>query len=197
MTKLLLIRHGTNDLVGKAIAGRAPRVSLNDEGKRQAFALAEGLSNERIDRIFSSPLERAFETAEFLAKPRGLNIQISEAFLEVSFGDWTGMSLEALGPLPLWKQWNTFRSACRVPNGETILEVQSRVVRFILDLSHEHNGQTIALCGHADPIKSVIFHFMGAPLDFLNRLEISPASVTTLEIFEDAVRLASINRTFY
>ena len=78
MTKFLLIRHGTNDLVGKAIAGRAAGIRLNEEGRRQASLLAAGLAAETIQRIFSSPLERAIETAEYLAKPRGLNIQIAE-----------------------------------------------------------------------------------------------------------------------
>ncbi|MBA4148467.1 MAG: histidine phosphatase family protein [Verrucomicrobia bacterium] len=197
MTQFLLIRHATNDLVDKAIAGRASGVHLNDEGRRQASRLADALADEHINRIISSPLERAFETAEFLAKPRGLNIQVSDALHEVSFGDWTGKTLEELAPLPGWKTWNTFRSACQIPNGEIISGVQARMVRLILELATQCEGETIALCGHGDPIKTALFHFLGAPLDFLHRLEISPASVSTLEMFDDAVRVASINQTFY
>jgi broad specificity phosphatase PhoE len=197
MTKFLLIRHGTNDLVGKAIAGRAVGVHLNQEGRKQASLLAEELAQEQIDHIFSSPLERAYETAEFLAKPRGLNIRIAEALQEVDFGDWTGKTLDELAPLTDWKIWNTFRSKCRIPNGEVITEVQARMVRFILDAAQKYKDSNIALCGHGDPIKTVLFNFLGAPLDFLLRLEINPASVSVLEVFDSDVRVQSINRTAY
>ncbi|MFN7141340.1 MAG: histidine phosphatase family protein, partial [Limisphaerales bacterium] len=150
-----------------------------------------------IDHIFSSPLERALETAEFLAKPRGLTIEITEQIHEVGFGDWTGKSLEELSGIPNWKTWNLFRSACRIPNGEVIIEVQARMVRFLLETAEIHKGKTVAVCCHGDPIKTALFYFLGAPLDLLLRLEICPASVSTLEIFDDTARVLEINRVYY
>ncbi|MBV8267425.1 MAG: histidine phosphatase family protein, partial [Planctomycetaceae bacterium] len=91
MTTFYLIRHALTDLVDKALAARAPGVSLNATGRRQAERLAERLAREPIRRIFTGPLERARETAAPLALRLGLEPIVSDALDEVAFGDWTGM----------------------------------------------------------------------------------------------------------
>ena len=75
---LLLIRHATNDWVGKRLAGWTPGVHLNEEGVAQARALADRLAERRIDHVYASPLERAQETAAIVAEPHGLPVQTLE-----------------------------------------------------------------------------------------------------------------------
>src|ERR1700757_3718886 len=96
MTTFYLIRHAANDYFNKAIAGRKSGVGLNREGQRQAAGLAGRLAREPIGLIFSSPLERAVETAVPLAQRLGLDIQVSDALNEIDFGDWTNLTFEQL-----------------------------------------------------------------------------------------------------
>src|SRR5436305_11011237 len=93
MATFFLIRHGANDLLDRAIAGRLPGVHLNAHGRQQAERLAERLAQEPIRRIYSSPLERARETAQPLADRLGLEMRIAPELNEIDFGDWAGQAL--------------------------------------------------------------------------------------------------------
>jgi len=195
MTTFYLIRHGENDLVGEAIAGRSPGVHLNATGHKQAERLAEHLSRLRIDHLFSSPLERARETAEPLARKLGLEINISQALIEIDFGDWTRKSLHELNQLETWRKWNTFRSNGRIPKGESMLEAQTRLVSEIQRLRGQYPDQSLALFSHGDPLRSIIVYYLGMPLDLLLRLELSPASITIFTLDDWNVRFQCINQT--
>src|SRR5688572_15370535 len=151
-----LIRHGSNDYLAKGLlAGRLANVHLNDQGRAEANRLAETLAPSGIQRIFSSPLERAYQTAEPTAKRLGLKIETAPEILEIDFGDWTGKSIRCLDRDPAWQNFNLYRSGTRIPNGETMLEAQSRMVSFLEKLWRENIHQTVALFSHGDPIKSV------------------------------------------
>jgi len=140
-TLFLLIRHGLTDMIGKRITGRLPGVSINTEGEEQARRLVR----LQADAIFSSPLERAIQTATPLAEHLGLRIQIDDAFSEVDFGDWSGMTIRELQALPEWKLFIQSRSSFRVPGGELLLDVQSRVVDALASLATLHPEKTVAV----------------------------------------------------
>lgn len=195
MTRFLLIRHATNNTVGKRFAGRIAGVHLNEEGQAQAQQLAERLSFLRIDAIYSSPLERAVETAEPLAARLGLQPVTCADFLELELGAWTGTTFEDLAHDPHFKLFNTFRSCTRVPGGELMLEAQARMIGGLQRLALQHRNQTVAVFGHADPIKAAIAYYAGIPLDLFQRLEISPASVSIVEVYEETARLLLLNHT--
>jgi probable phosphoglycerate mutase len=193
MTTFYLIRHASNDFFQHTLVGRNPGVHLNEIGRRETERLAERLAGEGIQKFFSSPMERCCETAEPLAGKCNLNVEISAALNEVDFGDWAGRTFVELDQLERWKQWNTFRSAARTPNGETMFEVQNRVVGFVEKLSRECAGQRIALVSHGDPIRAVILYFLGTPLEFIRRIEISPASVSILAISDWEAQIRCLN----
>ncbi len=193
MTTVLLIRHAENDLVGHAIAGRKPGIHLNATGRAQAERLAERLEHEGIEHIASSPLERTRETAEPLARRLRLQIEFSEALKEIDFGEWTGKAISELDQLAEWTQWNTWRSLGRIPKGESILEVQGRIVGEIERLRRRFTGQKIAVFSHGDPLRAAITYYLGMPIDMLLRLEVSSASVTTFSINDWNVRFEGIN----
>jgi broad specificity phosphatase PhoE len=194
MALFYLIRHGENDLVGRGIAGRRPGTHLNAAGQAQAERLARHLSTFPIHHLFSSPMERARETAEPLARALGLPVEICEALNEIDFGDWTGKTFAELELQPAWKQWKTLRSLSRIPNGESMLEVQGRVVGELERLRRRYPDQHLALFSHGDPLRSAIAHYLGLPLDLAQRLEISPASVTVLSLGDWGVKLEGLNR---
>jgi broad specificity phosphatase PhoE len=197
MTKILLIRHALTESVGKYISGRAPGVFLNEEGKRQALMLANKLKRIAIDAIYSSPLERTLETAETIAKSHQLLCKVSCHFQEIDFGDWTNCTIEELKNNKQFRLFNSYRSVTRIPGGETISEAQIRMIKGIELIREQHHEQTIAIISHMDMIRSAIAFYAGIPLDMFHRLEISPASVSILEMFEDTARLLLVNDTGY
>jgi probable phosphoglycerate mutase len=197
MTTFLLIRHALCDPVGRFIAGRQQGIPLNAAGRQQAQRLAERLRSTPLDAIYSSPLERALETARAIAEARRVQIQTVEAWNEVDFGEWTGRSLAELDQLPEWQRFNTFRSSTSIPGGETMAEVLGRVLRELDRLRDVHPAPTacVAVVSHGDVLRSLVAHTLGTPLDLFQRLEISPASVSTLEITERGPRLLLLNST--
>jgi broad specificity phosphatase PhoE len=196
MPVFYLIRHGTNDLLPHTLAGRMPGVHLNEAGRRQAEQLAAGLQAEGIQRIYSSPLERCRETAEPLADKLGLRIEFSDALLEVDFGQWTGQRIAELEPREDWRQWNLFRSGSRAPAGETMLDVQARMVAFVNRLRDEFPEQRIAVVGHADPLRTLVLHYLGVPSEFIRRIDMSPASATVLAVDRWDAQLRCLNLRF-
>src|SRR3954453_15450483 len=126
MTKFLLIRHATTNTVGKKLSGRLAGVHLNEQGLKQAQHLAERLANIPIAAIYSSPLERAIETAEPVAKTHQLETIIQQDFIEIDFGEWTNRSIEELRNQKEFQLFYTFRSVTRIPGGELTLETQAR-----------------------------------------------------------------------
>jgi probable phosphomutase (TIGR03848 family) len=194
MTTIYLIRHATNDTIGRSIAGRVPGVSLNTEGRQQAERLAVRLAKEPIEIIVSSPLDRAVETAVPLAKRLGQDVQISEALTELDYGDWTKQKLEQLEAVPKWRQWNSFRSGHRIPNGEMMVEVQARMVGEIQRLRTQYPEQGIAIFSHGDPIRTVIAYYLGVPLDLFQRIEINPAAVSIILLDDYAPKIMCLNR---
>jgi broad specificity phosphatase PhoE len=195
MTTFFLIRHATNDLVGWKLAGRAPEVHLNPEGRLQADRLADFLSRRSIDQVYCSPLERARETARPLCDRLGLEAQIAMELHEIDYGDWMGKAVADLDANPLWKRYNSFRSGTRAPGGELMLEAQVRVVRFMQRLGGEFPGQTLALVSHGDIVRAAVLYYFGAPIDCYNRLEISPASISQIRIGELGPQILGINQT--
>ena len=190
-----LVRHGTNDYLAKhLLAGRLANVHLNEQGRAEAARLATALSTFGIQRIFSSPLERAVQTAEPTARLLGLEIEIAQEILEINFGDWTGRSIRDLDADPAWRNFNLYRSGTRIPNGENMLEAQTRMVAFLEKLQRENPKQTIAIFSHGDPIKSIFAYYLGIPLDLFTRIEISPASFSILRLESWGAQVIAINR---
>ncbi|HEU4643002.1 MAG TPA: histidine phosphatase family protein [Gemmatimonadaceae bacterium] len=193
MTTFLLIRHAAIDAHGRAIAGRAPGVSLNAEGRSQARALAASLRGATVDAVYSSPLERAWETAHTIAEALGLQAQLSPSLQEIDFGEWTGRAFAELDQAPDWQRFNAFRSGTRVPGGEHMLEAQARAVGEIDRLRRRHAGGTVVVVSHGDILRAIVAWYIGLPLDLFQRLEIGPASTSTLEVTEDGARLLLLN----
>ena len=195
MTRFLLIRHAEHAMGMRTLAGRTPEVPLSSEGYRQADVLAERLGKLKIDALYSSPILRCGETAERIALPHGLEITTAEELIEIDFGDWQGRTVESLEPENDWRRFNAFRSGVQAPGGELYLAVQLRVVRLMLDLRTRHEGETVALVSHADPLRAALLHFLGIPMDLFLRLEISPASVSVLTLDKWGPRVLGVNHT--
>jgi len=196
MTTFLLMRHGETDAIGKLVMGWNPGWHLNANGRSQAERLAGRLAKRPIRAIYTSSLERAVETAEIVGRPHRLSPCPDAEFGEVRFGEWEGMKLEDLPKSERFRHYNAFRSVVRPPGGgETMIEVQARMVRGLERLMNAHPDETVGVVSHGDPLRSVLAYFLGTPLDLLLRFEISPASLSVLEVEESGARVLCMNLT--
>lgn len=189
----LLIRHADTAAIGQVLWGRKPGLSLSDAGTAQARRLATRLRWVPLAAIYASPRERAQQTARPLALVHRLPIVEAGELDEVDFGDWSGLRFEELDARPDWRGFNSDRASAHAPNGERLAGVQSRIVSKLSRLSSEHGDDTVALVSHAEVIRSAILHYLGMPLDAFGRIEVSPASVTTLALQGGRATFLSIN----
>ncbi len=194
MPTLFLIRHGENDYLAKdRLAGHIPGIHLNERGHEQAVELARTLGRLPIKAIYSSPLERAVETAEPLAQSLGLGIQLRPDLTDTDVGEWEGRSWKALGRTKIWKVIQQTPSQFQFPGGETFIQCQKRVIHALDAIAGAHGDELIAVVFHADPIKLAVAHYLGQPLDNFQRLTAHTGSVTILKIDGSAVKLLALN----
>ena len=183
MTRFFLIRHAQCDGVGRILWGRKPNVHLNDDGKSAARALADRVAQDRVHAIYSSPMERALETADEIAQRSKLAwINISQPLNELDYGDWTGQTIESLECDPVWQQFNTVRTRTPIPGGESILSAQTRVVDELKRLSLWHADESVAIVSHADVIKAAFAYFTNLDLNQLHQIQVPPCSIIRLEL---------------
>lgn len=197
MPLLLLIRHGENDFVktGK-LPGKSPGIHLNERGQRQAAALGEALKDVPLKAIYSSPLERAMETATPIANACKLEIIPEPDLMDTDVGSWQGKSLKVLRLTKAWSIVQSAPSRFRFPDGESFVESQARYVSALERIIKKHNKpkDILAVVFHADPIKLVVSHFLGLPLDHFQRLSCDTASLTALYVSEAGANLLKLNQ---
>ncbi|MBI4928099.1 MAG: histidine phosphatase family protein [Anaerolineae bacterium] len=196
MTTLLLIRHGENDTIGKKLAGRMAGVHLNEKGQAQAAALVPALEKAPIKAIYSSPLERAQETAVPLAQALALPVQTAPGLVEIAFGEWTGRSMKDLRRLKAWKAVQNEPATFRFPGGETFAEAQARAAGELRSIAERHPDELVACFTHADVIRLVTAHFLDVPLNSFQRLGADTASITVVHLGKDGrVAVPRVNQT--
>ncbi len=197
MTEILLIRHAENEWVqtGK-LAGRMPGVHLNDYGKAQAAALGERLHDVKLYALYSSPMERARETAEAIAAhhPK-LTIQTLEGVNEMQFGAWQGQEIRTLARRKMWRAVQGIPSRAHIPEGETFRQAQARAVDAIEWLAQQHPRERVAVASHSDIIKLIMAHYLGMHLDHFQRLRVATASISTLHLGPFHAIAAGLNDT--
>lgn len=195
--QLMLVRHAKNDWVGERLAGWTPGVHLNDKGRQQAKALGARLAHLPITAIYSSPLERAVETAQAIAAHHNLKVRVLEAIGETRFGEWTGASLKELSKTELWPVVQVYPSGARFPGGESLRETQARTVAALDALRDAYTEKTdvVVVVSHADVIKAAVAHYVGLHLDLFQRLVISPASLSVVQFSKSGPRLVCLNDT--
>ena len=194
MTTFFLIRHAQCDGVGQVLWGRTADVHLNEEGRTAAWLLADRVTEHRLDAIYSSPLDRAVETAEKIARRSGIDsVNISEPLNELDFGDWTGASVASLEGDPVWQDFNTVRDRTPIPGGESILDVQARIADELKRLALKHENGAVAIVSHADVIRMALAYFIGLDLNRVQQIDIAPCSVTMLQLQGTYAQATAVN----
>lgn len=195
-TLVLLVRHGTTPTTGKVLPGRARGLRLAESGKQQAERAAQRIAElGKIGAVYSSPLERARDTAAPISRALRKPIRVDRGLLECDFGSWTGHSLARLMKKSEWTTVQRAPSAFRFPDGESFVEMQTRMVVTLDKIRKRHPGQTVVCVSHADPIKAVIAHAMGTPLDLFQRIVISTCSISAVLYTDTAPIVLAVNTT--
>ena len=194
MTVFYLLRHGEHSLQGKLVAGRTPGISLSQRGQGEAEAAAERLADAGIAAIYASPLERAQETAAIIGGRLDLPVATHGDLNELDFGDWTGLTFDAVRQDPRWPAWASHRSLSCIPGGETMREVQRRMVETLMELRALHPEGGVVLASHGDPIRAALCFCLGMPLDFYGRIEVGTGSLSTVRIADAGICVTAINR---
>ena len=192
MTVFHLLRHGEHNVQGKICAGRMPGVVLSEHGRGEVEGAARRLADLDISAIYASPLERTRETADIVSRRLSLPVTILDDLAELDFGEWTGKTFDEVRKDPRWPMWASHRSLSCIPGGETMREVQRRVVEALLDLQTRHPEETVAIVSHGDVIRAALLFALGMPLDHYNRIEVGQGSISTLRIDSGGFRVTSL-----
>jgi len=192
-TIVLLIRHGQTPTTGHVLPGRAPGLHLAPRGHEQARDVSSRLEGLDLQAVYSSPMERAQETAAPTVAAQEQELLIDDGLIECDFGQWTGEKLTELNKLPAWKEVQNSPSTFRFPDGESFVEMQERMVEAVTDIAQRHPGEVIAAFSHADTIKAAVAHFVGTPLDSFQKIHIDTASVSAVEFGKEHTRMLLTN----
>jgi broad specificity phosphatase PhoE/ribonuclease HI len=190
-TTLLLVRHGlTPHTAAKRFSGglKGANPGLSDEGRAQVRATADWLAPvaEGVDAVVASPVRRTLESAEIIAERLGRSVEAEPRFAEMEFGRWDGLTFAEVveRDKPGLDGWLGSLKT-RPPGGESFREVEQRVLAGLDELLRAHPGKTVVVVSHVTPIKTLVARALGAPLEAVFRMELSPASVTVLSFWPE------------
>ena len=197
MMRLILVRHGQTEWnAGGRYQGQS-NVALSDTGRKQARFLAERFPVRQLDAIYTSDLDRAKETAECVGKRLGLTVCPAEAFRELSFGDWEGLTYQEISsrwPEEAEKLF-TAPDELVIPHGETFQDLQKRALDKIYSLYEKHIDQTVAVFAHGAINKTILAGLMHIPLHYLWSLRQDNTAVNILRLDDGYVMVELINST--
>jgi probable phosphoglycerate mutase len=187
-----LVRHGHHALLAGVLCGRMPGVELDELGCRQMASCLQCILPAPT-AIQSSPQRRALQSASILARHLGIVVEIVAAVDEIDVGGWTGRAFDELNKDPDWQRWNHRRGSSRPPRGESMRELQRRVVQHLQQLRDDPGDGTILIVSHAEPIRAALLHYANIPLDDFLSIAVDPASVSTLCFDRRGVHISRIN----
>lgn len=195
ITRLYLIRHGETEENQRGILVGSTDVPLNDNGRSQSTALAELVRTLPVDLIFSSPLQRAVETA-ILAFGKDARIITDSSLQEFHFGEWEGLHFTEISKRypELWKTWIHDWEHTNIPEAEAFAAFVQRVLFFSSTILRNHQGQNVAIVSHGGWIRALLgHHFSGSAGMGYWKFKVENATVTEVEFAGDLPILTRFN----
>lgn len=198
MTKIILVRHGQTEWNRvERFRGRAD-IPLNETGLAQAEATGLRVAAEwQPTAIYSSPLSRAIQTAEAIARNFSLEVQRYPGLIDIDYGEWQGLSPDEARqrwPAEL-DAWYNAPEKARIPGGESLEELRTRAMSTVNELAASHPGQTIGLIGHTVINRIILLGVLGLGNERFWRLRQEPCAINVFEAEADDFTLASLNDT--
>jgi len=179
---VLIVRHGqTHFNVEGRLPGQLPGVGLTDEGRRQAHQAAVALSALPLSAIVTSPLERARDTAEIIARGWALPLRLDPRLMDTDVGAWSGQKIEDVAKNdPNWKAF-TEHPTDPPPGVESLAAVQTRAVAAVeAALGDPATGDYLVVVAHADVVKLIIAQYTSVSIDGVRFMSIANASISAL-----------------
>jgi len=197
VTRLLLARHGQTAWNAERRYQGQRDVPLDQEGRLQADALARRLSDEPIDAIYASDLQRAWETAEAIAGLHGLAVQPEPRLREIAFGDWEGLTtgeIEEASPGSI-VAWRDDPRHSPPPGGECLDQVMGRVGAAVADIAADHQDETVLVVAHGGTLRVLLCLALDLPPEALWRFRFDAASLSQVDLYESGSTLSILNDT--
>jgi len=198
MTEIILARHGeTKWNVEEVFRGRMD-VELNETGIKQAQLLAGHLKDTRIEAVFSSPLKRALKTAEEVASPHRLEVQVSPGLNDLDFGEWQGIPLPEVKEKykDLFREWADSPGTVVLPGGEGLDNVTARAMALVNMVVAEYKG-TVVLVSHRVVNKVLVLALLGLDNSHFWNIRQDTCAITTFNYVNGRFVLAVHNDTSY
>ncbi|MBT9177557.1 MAG: Phosphoserine phosphatase 1 [Firmicutes bacterium] len=187
MLTVLLVRHGETDHNKNNIMQGHLDVPLNDTGRAQAKHLARHLASRyRIEHIYSSPLLRAFSTAEIIAAKQQCPITAAAELRELDVGLWQGLTLDEgrLSHPTVWEKLHADTLYTRRPSGESYWDLYQRTTTWLASILPHHSLGTICLVTHGGCVRTLLAHALSAPpelFSFASALTVDNTGLTVLQ----------------
>lgn len=197
VTKVYLVRHGQTEW-NKSLRFRGRiDISLNEGGCREAEAIAEAMKDKDIDAIFASPLRRSIETAQPAAKLLGLEIVPDPGFIDISYGDWEGLTSNTVKERykDQYTQWKESPDLVRFPGGENLQEVRERSFRAFKGVVGENSGRSILIIPHRVINKVLICAILGISNSHFWKIKQDTGCINLIEYSRDGFILSAMNDT--
>lgn len=163
MTSIYLVRHGQTAWNKEEIFRGKTDIPLDETGLRQAELAAKYFEGMEIHRIYSSPLSRAWETAQKIAQLHNLKVEPLEGIIDLSFGEWEGHSHKDIrrNDKEIYRLWREEPHRVRLPGGESLDDVRARAMASLEEVIRNHSGKTLVLVSHRVVNKVLICGILG------------------------------------
>lgn len=193
--RLFVIQHGATEWSRDRRFGGWRDIPLSPEGHRQCEAAAQALAGVGPTAVWASPLGRARASAEIIARPHGLRVEVDEAFREMGFGAWEGLTRrEVAERFPReYEVWRATPERFAAPEGEALAAVAARVARGLAALRAAHPGGTVLLVTHAIVSRLIVLDALGLGPERLWSVDAAPAGISELEYRDDWVTVHRMN----
>ena len=199
MLEIIIVRHGETAFnAAETFRGRAD-VPLNDTGLKQAALLGEYLAAEKIDVVYSSPLQRAVRTADAIAAPHRLKVKLAENLNDIDCGEWEGLTLaevkEKYGDI--YQDWVDTPEQVRLTGGEGLEDVKNRAWPFVKDAVTRARDGKIVMVSHRAVNKVLICALLGLDNSFFWNFKLDTASICRFTFDGNRTVLSILNDTSF
>ncbi len=183
MTKLIFIRHGESEANKTGIFAGFSDFDLSEKGREQAERTAEYVfKNFKVDKIYSSDLKRAYNTALPISEKFGLEIIKDERLREINIGDWEGKIIASLVGDPDFEIWRNDIGKSVAPNGESIRQLSERFFAATDEIAKSNIDKTVVIVTHATALRTLVCRFSKKDIDDMKDVGwVTNASVTTID----------------
>ena len=195
--RIVLVRHGETDWnKSKKFQGQR-NIGLNEKGRAQAEALASALKEEPLKVIYSSPIARAVETAEIINRYHNVSLEQRDGLKEMNVGDFEGLQLKDLAGdySQFFQEWLEDAVLVRMPNGETLQEVQERAWSVLEEVVDAYNEGSVLLCAHNFVNQMVLCKILGVKIAHFRRIRQTLAAINIIERIQGVYSLTCTNDT--